>query len=552
MYKKNEEGLALVYVMVCLIIIGLTTSALIKMSHKSAIVQVQYSQSESARLAVHAGFEKALAFLESDSEEEILSLLQEWVDKQSPDSVSALHKWIIGKQKSYDSLYSDCKFKVQILGFDTSTFALCLHSEGESGNGNKASAVGTYILNGLGFEKSDYKGNIPTNAIQMDNGGFEINVNFEVFGNTSIKDTLGINANSLDFHGIFRYDPLPSGEVGKLVFNATTTFDSTTYFAGGCDANPHMYFKGNTGFRELYKVAPARSHFGNSTNSKDELFIFAGGNHTQYWGGTYDMHGNNLQLYNTSANYAAGYTNYIGSGTIENESIDIPKEIGLPSEADPAIYFNYTLVTEPQFTPHYTFTSPSTTLSGKDLNTLYNDNAGTLWNDFLVVHIPSTVNTNNWFYPFSHSTDEDDIFTEKVIIVSDHPKAEFRDFYESSNNSITALYVTNWSTNNPCFGELEMFRGFIYIDTVTANHFVYQPNNNTEFIGSVYGGPRAKFKFDGGTSNKTVMKFDSTVIAELADLGIFTHPDSTSSSTSSSTLILTQDEIETDLLSRSF
>lgn len=540
--------MSLVYVMVCLIIIGFTATALIKMSHKNSINQIHYSQSESARLAVQSGFEKALAFFEHGSDSAVLGLLQEWIDKPV-DNISTEHRWLLGSGTQYDTLDSQSKFRVQMLGFDPKNFAVALYSEGEENTGHKASAYGTYSLKGLGYKTID--ANIPPNAIQMDNGAFEINVNMEIFGNSSLKAGMTINTDFLKFHGTFRYDSLPSGEIDSLILNTSTTFDSLAYFAGKIASYPPVYFKRSAGFRGLFQVPPPRANFGIDPSGNDNLYIFAGGSNNCYFYGKYNLKNNRLERYNRRAKYKSKFKNYIGSGTVSNNDVDIPLSIGLNSEPDPEIHFNYKAVLAPQFTPHFTFSSINDKLTGKKMNQLYDGNKDNLWNGFLVIHIPAHL-SNQWFSPFETS-EEDEDFTGKTIIICESKKAEITNFYESTNDAITAFFVTNVNTNNRNFVGLKKFRGFLYIDKVKADYFVYQPEEPyAEFIGSVYGSPNGRFKFDGGTDYTTIVRYNEELLTTIAKTGILTHPDSSNSSTTSTTLVKTQERIQTELLSRSF
>ncbi len=235
MKALNSKGMSLVYVMICLIIIGMTTTALIKMSHKSSLTQIQYSNSESARLAVIAGFDNALSFLETDNkadQEKVLAALQNWIDAKKPEDIK--NPWIVGGKNLYTSINSsneaskDCKFKVKILGFDPDKYALCLQTQGEGRGGSRASAIGTYIIDGLGYDKK--KGITPTHALYLGSGADEINTELIVNGSTYMNETGKFYKGGHTFNGEFRRDA--NGSTDTLNMRGST-FNGPAYFIDG-------------------------------------------------------------------------------------------------------------------------------------------------------------------------------------------------------------------------------------------------------------------------------------------------------------------------------
>jgi hypothetical protein len=76
-------------------------------------------------------------------------------------------------------------------------------------------------------------------------------------------------------------------------------------------------------------------------------------------------------------------------------------------------------------------------------------------------------------------------------------------------------------------------RGFLYINNCTSNYFNFQ--HNGRIVGSVYASPNGLLKFDGGSGVTTTIDYDSVVIAEIAETGVFTNPNESSSAGATTT-----------------
>lgn len=559
MFKQNRKGISLVYVMICLIIIGLTASALIKVSHKNALVQIQYSRSESARLAVHAGFEKALAFFESDKEAEILPLLQEWVDKESPDKITNTHKWIIGKQDVFDTLYTDCKFKVQLLGFDTSNFAISLHAEGESGTGHKASAVGTYILNGLGYDNKNSF--YPTNALYLGSGADEINTQLIVNGNTYMNESGQFYVGGHILRGEFRRRA--NGNNSELYLN-NTTFEGPAYFIDGnvkFEGQKSTFKKGIGGgarFEVSGTNGPRVTGVGAFFNS---TLRFIGG----VWNGNMQLNGTPLHGVAPASNYGAGsgdglpvlYTN--GSapsnapGVLENSPMNIPNKLNISPDDPPKIEIDLDAIRAHSGIINY---SPGTALpgisaksnlTGSDLNNLYNNNKSRYYKSkWLIVNMQS----GDGSLPFAKGGIG---FSGKMILlVEDVNMQVSTDLYESASDGITFLYLGS-DKQITQFGGSSQFRGFIYANSTKSGSgnqcsLIMKSDPALHVKGSIYCVNSGHYRMEGGSP--LTISYDSLVLKELADIGVFIDPSDTVST--SSNLVFKEPRLSADLLSRSF
>lgn len=562
MIQLNPKGLSLVYVMLCLIIIGITTTALIKMSHKNAIVQLRYSNSESARLAVKAGFDNAISFFESenaDTQQEILTALQQWIDMDKMDDIH--NPWIVGDATTNDSLTNMCKFKVQLLGFDTSTFAVTLHTQGVGQGNAKASAIGTYIIEGLGFDNK--KSIVPTHALYLGSGADQICTQLRVNGSTFMNESGQFYTNGHIFNGEFRR--YANGSTAQLNMQSAT-FNGPAYFEGGFMkfSNNRSTFKAGLGISAntfvegsngpivdsvgLFLNAPMRCQNYNGNLDLEDVNLFVYGDDSDFG----SMNGSNPRDGLTYL-HSAGEEPLNDPGEKEGFPINIPAKLGISSELPPEIAVDIDKI---KAHPHIINYAPGSTLpgiskssqlTGGDLNTLYSKNKSKLYkSEWLILNMQS----GNGSQAFMSDTSK---FKERLIILVEETNINIStNLYNSGNTGITFLYLGSDKQISQ-MGGCDLFRGFIYANSTndgagTASSLIMQSNPTLHVKGSIYCVNEGHFRMQG--NNPLTISYDSTVLNELGALGVFIDPNDTS--TTSTDLVFKAPSLTTELLSRSF
>lgn len=550
MHKNNVKGMSLVYVMLCLIIIGFTTTALIKLSHKNAMTQIQYSNSESARLAVKAGFDNALSFLETtdeDDQKKVLAALQKWMTINEDEQIA--DPWLLGSENSTISLDANCNYKVKVLGFDPKTFALSLQSTGEGAGTGKASAIGTYIIDGLGYkvvEKNNWENE---NALYLGDGiSFTMHGPLEIDGACYFGTGVNLDAGCSGsiFKGVFRTGVSSTAQFlirGEYTFNGPAYFGMRQY----TDGNMKLTFNEKAGFE-----------YGLKWVGTNEIKM----NMNSYWnqgpassgGGIIDMSNKNLvhhSTYNTSG-IGIATKNYVKK-TIDSE-LDIPDSLTIGTSIC-EINVNIDVIDDNLIMDFSDFddslSGGSHTLNGKIANQLYDyaKQNNMLWHDFAVLNIDETVNIE----------DDDVNFKNKMIVIVPsggklQPNNTGGCFDTDSTANFSVFSVGSGNVQN--IGGWEYFRSFMFCDS-SSTFVVGGSQNETDNIhGAIHAQGNASVQWYPAFDGNAFIKYDKTVLEELSYDDFITLSDncndSVSTSIDSTTLVFKEASLTTELLSRSF
>lgn len=556
--KQRNSGLSLVLVMAALVVTGFVGAALLKLSQTDRIGAILYSSSESARSAARSGIISALTRIgtaDVDSQAVILDILNTYMEADIPDTLSdPQYLWIKGGPSSWQTISSNQKFRVKLTAFHPLSHEVTLVSDGLGAGNSKATAVATYKLKNLGLTSTTTTK--PRNAIQMDNGAFEFNVNLEVNGNTNVKKGMTVNDGYAIFNGTFRQDTLINGAnkyIETIVFNTKPAyFNGPTYFAGGgyfgaISAANGTRFNASVGFENRIIFSQYTQFNG------DTLILNAGAGNMQY--ASHSMNSNTLMGYSggtwtrTASEYYVGehcgisgvFNSYSG-GSIAAKA-DIRSLLGFPEEPDPAVYFDTTKLGTPHRYINASAINTGNRITSTTLNSWYSadSTAGNLLGGtFMVVRVTGNCGANGIF------ANNGTPFKGKAIVWVDDGKNVKGDMIETSSSANFSMYIKNSATTDPYFGSSQYLRGFIYVHNSPSTDFVFQANNISHLVGSVYGSSNARFKFDGGPGATRRITYDSDVIDELDLLGIFTDP----SNTTSQELIITGDRIGAEILSQ--
>lgn len=558
----NTKGLSLVYVMLCLIIIGITTTALIRLSHKHSVVQLQYSNSESARLAVQAGFDNAISFLESsdaETQQKILAKLQQWVDMEKMHDVT--DPWIVGSAQNCDSLTKACKFKVQLLGFDTSTFAVTLHSEGVGKGRSKASAIGTYIIEGLGFDKK--KSIRPTHALYLGSGADEINTPLTVNGSTFMNKSGKLYKRGHVFNGEFRR--YANGSTDQLniqgsLFQGPALFEdgnvlfsnTRSLFRKGLGISANTFIQGSNApivqSVGLFLNGPVRCENYNGNFELADIALYAYGDKNKFRAGA----GYGLQYL-----HSAGEEPENDPGEYLLSPIDLHAQLGIEKELPPTLVVDLDKIRAHHGVINYSpgigslpGIAANSNLTGGDLNALYTSNSNKYYKDeWLILNITQ----GNGSQPFNADTTGKTAFTGKMILIVEEASIDMgTNLYNSSSSANTFIYIGS-DEQIINMGGSSLFRGFIYCNSTyvsdTSYALLMQSVPPLHVRGSIYCVNEGHFRLNGYPSSMTI-SYDDNVLDELADLDIFIDPNDTSEV--STDLVIKAANLRTELLSRSF
>ncbi len=559
--KQNNSGMSMLLVIAALLVTGFIGTSLIKMATADRLSGIYFSSSESARSAAKSGLTAALVRIGSTQQatkDSILAILNNYMKTPNPDTLSNATNykkiWINGgpnsapSDKQWQSLSSGSveKFRTRIDAFrynGPNDCYITLVSEGIGAGGSKSSAMGVYQLTNLGLGTTT--SNVPTNAIQMDNGAFEFNVNLVVNGNTSLKNGMDVNSTGQStFNGTFRLDSL-NGTAGVLQFtngSGRYNFKQNSYFACLIRTDANLTFERSAGVNGGFDMPPSKTQFGSGPRTvgaitvRDSFFI-RGGCDDKSWSGTFDMDQSYLKYIGTASEYKAPFDDFSASSPSgvqaeETPKFSIPTALHLPLNADPAIYFDTTKLG----TPHKIIPA-SGMYTAADLNTWYDSVAATgtlLNNTFLVVRISGT---NTSFGIFGTSATK---FRGKAVIWVDNARNIVGDMVETTSDANLSFYIKSASDNQDHFQNTPYLRGFIYVGSCSSDFF-FEPGISSHFVGSVYGSAGARFQFNGGSTSgiTQTISYNSDAINELAAIGVFNDP----STSTSSGLILTGSRI---------
>lgn len=566
MSNTNQRGMSLVYVMLCLIIIGITTTALIKMSHKSSITQLHYSNSESARIAVHAGFDKALAFLETKDktkQQKVLTALQQWIEQKNKGT-EINNPWIVGTISSKDSINKSCRYRVQIVGFDPDRFAVTLHTEGIGQGTAQASAIGTYIIDGLGYDK---KTTIkPTHALYLGSGADEINTQLRVNGSTFMNESGQFYKSGHIFNGEFRRHA--NGSTIQLNMQSSL-FKGPALFEEG----KIKFSSGRSTFKAGLGISSVTFIEGGNCPIVDSVGLFLNDSlRCQNYNGNFDLEdvpliaygkkemfgasdGRNGLFYLTSGIYTGGKEPSNAPGELVTSPINLTDKLDMVKDLPPQIDVDLEKIRNHWGIINYKpgealpKITKKSQLTGADLDTLYRKNSDK-WYDgkWLIINMQK----GDGSQPFKPDTLGEGFSGRLIVLVEDVDLAISSKLYNSTNQGITFLYLGS-DKQITQMGGCDQFRGFIYANSTKSGSgsdcsLIMKSDPALHVKGSIYCVNEGHYRMEG--NSPLTITYDTLVLNELEALGVFIDPNDTS--TISTDLIITQEALTTELLSRSF
>ncbi|ERP39082.1 hypothetical protein [Chitinivibrio alkaliphilus] len=534
----NSKGMSLAYAIIAVVVLGIIAATLLSISHSHRIQEIQYTNSLSARAAVHAGLNDARSFFESrDMEDSVVALLNRWVDG---DADAVRDRWVLDRDVG-DSLWivsGNMEYRVEVVGFDPNTYSISIFSEGVGRGGARASALGVYTLHGL--ERRVENVTVPINALQIDNGNYEFNVQLTINGPTSVRRVMRMNNGPVRFNGPFRFDADHDGELETSSIGVTTRFDGSAYFAGPLHYDGGEYrFMDNVGFAQDFR-------YGSSGFTMEGGNIFFNGAVDKDGGGTDDLGGADLH-YSESASVTTAngevtplenqFTNKGNVHTDYGDDIDtLPNHVGVHEKLG-LVHFNYNLPLQ-----HGDIWRPTGPITAEELNTEFAQRE--LWEDeFLVVHFDNI--SSGGMLIQSHGVEFDG---KAIIIINGAAWQGIR--LNTTSTANVAIYAEDYDGSSYAFHEPEYMRGFIYFNSVSDdNQQTFRARHPlSHYDGAIYAGKDAGTKFDGGWNAHQMVTFNPDVINELAAVGLFSDPDDYEENV----IVVSPNGISSSLLSRSF
>ncbi len=262
--RINCDGIAIIYVLAAILVVGLIGTVTVKMATGDAIGGSLLHRATEARFAAKSGIERLQNEIEVDPVS-CTTMIKFLVSQDTADF------WVYGDETTWDSLSPSQKYRLKAIDFDIAKSVLEVISYGEGNDGkNEARAlievfnvdIQTSAVSSSGFDNhfALYIGDVDP---------FPMNGPIDVDGNTFFPGDIGfdLSASNSRFRGIFR-----STETASIQrWQGTYTFDSTAYFGSKvtCDGGMLLNFNGLTAFNDgIYSVGS-----NNAITFNDRVFV---------------------------------------------------------------------------------------------------------------------------------------------------------------------------------------------------------------------------------------------------------------------------------------
>ncbi|MGM0462006.1 MAG: hypothetical protein ACQEQ4_06250 [Fibrobacterota bacterium] len=566
----NKNGMSLAYTVVGIALLGIVSVMLLNITHSQQMSDIHHANSVSARSAVHSGFTQALKFFETEdstSQENVLSLLQTWIDSSSISDIPETRQWLVGDGDTYEQIDDNTQFRVRMRAFDADNKTITLFSEGIGRGGARASAMGVYRLDGLDIETET--GVIATNALYLGSGADEVNAELIVNGDVFMRETGTFYVGGHTFNGNFRRNA--EGGSGELYLK-NTTFNGPAYFRGAevLFEGGRSFFNNGFGGDAEFAVSGSNGPYVDEPGAYfNSSFKFVGGT----WNGDMRFY-NNAELmgvtpednYSTGGGANTGLDKLYSAGTSDGFKpsndpgqlvtgpLDVISLLDIPENDPPLLEAD---LEEVRKHPYIITYEPGSTLpgigensnlTGADLTNLYNNNADKYFKDeWIIVNL----RLGNGARPFESGGDG---FRGKMILLVEDDDLEINNnLFESSLSSNTFIYVGG-KRQIDGMGGADLFRGFVFNNSTHSGS-----NNNSSVIMRTEGGPMeirgsvycvnvGRYRMEG--NHPFTISYDAAVLEELADLGIVVEDDDDDDDDED--LIIVDDHLRGVLLSRSY
>ncbi|MDG5814190.1 hypothetical protein QA601_03805 [Chitinispirillales bacterium ANBcel5] len=480
---KNSHGSTIVGVLAALVFIGVVTTLMTSTMSSDSRDSRAFSSMQVAKVSSNNALRATESFF-SIMPNSSVELLNEYIEE--PNSISLLQE-TIGKNQSIIS---------HIAAFNTSDLVAKVDGSGRGRTGSQRKTVALYQLDGIRVVNNQIQ-----NALYLNGPARNFNEPFTVRGDVFLGSSASLNKAGSRIEGNFKWvNTSPDGNPNRLsgLTVEGNTFINTADLNIQGDANN---FRGATGFERRIEV------FDNVHNIFGNVYI---GDGVTHFNGQVDMFFRGSVWYR-GPNYSSDrFNDYIS--IIPGEIEDIAAQVGMVNEPDQEPVIDIGKI-DGNYIHNVSPIGLQWEVTGPNVQAAYETRE--LWkNKFLILRIPENTNAG------INNVPQDNYFYGRVIFIVDGTfNVNEQKLYTSGPQSNTLFYVSSTGSINQ-FGSKGVFRGMTYVEPGGDITYDFGTTGEGVVEGAIHHHGNAEFNANG----KLNINYNTEVLAELSDLGIFTNP----------------------------
>ncbi|MDG5814187.1 hypothetical protein QA601_03790 [Chitinispirillales bacterium ANBcel5] len=484
-FLKNSHGSTIVGVLASLVFIGIVTTFMTSMMSSDSRDSRVFSSMQVAKISSNNALRATESFL-SIKPNTSVTVLNEFIEETN---VTTLLEERIGKNQTIIS---------QIAAFSTSELIAKIKGSGKGSSGSPRTTAAFYQLEGIRVVTNQVK-----NALYLSGPARNFNRSFTVRGDVFFGSSATLNKPGSTIEGNLKWvNASPDGEVNQLTGLTVTgnVFINSERIYMQNEANN---FRGATAFQQPISAV------NNTHNIYDDVYI---------GDGVTDFNGEINLFYRGSVsywgpNYTANRSQFNEYVSIQEQHIsDIAARVGMVNEPDREPVIDIKKIPE-KYINNVSILGFQWDVTGPNVQSAFEN--WPLWRDqFLVIRIPEGTHAG------INNAPQDNYFYGRVIFIVDGTfNINHNRLYTSGHQSNTLFYVSSTGNINQ-FGTDGVFRGMTYVEP--GGNITYDFGNNGEGVveGAVHHHGNADFNSNGVLN----INYNTEVLAELSDLGIFTNP----------------------------
>lgn len=519
LWRKND-GFAVVYGIVLLLVASIAGVSLITISQKDNISSIDQIKMRAAAVSAEA----ALTAVEQQCENQpqvIVDILNNYVANNNNTSgkgwlLSSANNWEQETRIPLDLTASNPpQYSARILSYDNSSNIMQIEGYGYGGGGGgRKKAIGIYQLSGLSqsapFDR--YAFYMIGEAQSFDN---PVNINGNVYfaGKVASNGTLPSVING-------SFQAMSTTET--VLFQSVFTFNGPALFMGPTTLQKVINFNQKAGFNKTVTLnagphqAKEDLYFNNSISSNNTTNVF-------------NLNGNKAHTTTTYPVPAARVTN----GTIvqDGAAIDVAAAVSLSSTLKDPFQFDISVI------PNSYIKAVSGNVNATQINDLSKNS--TLWKGYLVIK-PAPYTAVQRVSNGSNTLTCNTIWIiEKMMFSNDG-------WYDCAPNTMTVLYLKSTGQLNG-LGSGGYFRGYIHATENYNITYAWKAGNN--FIGAVHHVSKTgKFQMNSAAGVWNITWSDE-VIQQLVNDGLVKIP---GGGTATGQLVLSDFNLKPKILGKYF
>ncbi|MBN1601186.1 MAG: hypothetical protein JW915_06230 [Chitinispirillaceae bacterium] len=493
-WYKND-GFAVVYGIVLLLVASIAGVSLITISQKDNIASIDQVKMRAAALSAEA----ALTAVEQQCEKQpevIVEILNSYINEQNNTSgkgwlLSTADKWTQENKISLDpDVPNTPQYSARILSYDSTSGVLQVEGYGYGGGGGKKKAIGIYQLSGLAQSAP-----FDRHAFYMIGEAQSFDKPVNISGNVYFAGKVASNGTTPSvINGTFQ----AMSTTETVLFQSSFTFNGNALFMGPTTLQGVMYFNQKAGFNKTVTLNAGPQQ------AKEDLYfnnLISGNDVTK----VFNLNGNKAHTTTTYPVSAARVTN----GTIvkDGAAIDVAAAVSLsPTIKDP-FQFDISVI------PASYIKTVSGNIDAAKINAL--SKSSTLWKGYLVIK-PAAYAAVQRSSNASTST-----LTCNTIWIIEKMMFSNDGWYDCAPNTMTILYFRSTGQLNG-LGSGGYFRGYIHATENYNITYAWKAGNN--FIGAVHHVSKTgKFQMNSCTGVWNITWSDE-VIQQLINDGLVKVP----------------------------